>query len=101
MGKEIRKLLSFFKDTMSVSFCCKEENLSSKMNRVRGIAKLVFVPIGEPNVKVELWPFSKTLALDFYFLLFLCQFSQVGEWQENPILIPEWTYFYCPGTTLV
>jgi len=38
------------------------------------------------------------------FLIFvvLHQFSQVvGEWLENQILIPDWTYFYCPGTTLV
>jgi len=37
------------------------------------------------------------------FLIFvvLHQFSQVvGEWLENQILIPDWTYFYCPGTTL-
>jgi len=24
-----------------------------------------------------------------------------GEWRENQILIPDWTYFYCPGTTLL
>jgi len=30
----------------------------------------------------------------------LPQFSQVGEWRENQILIPDWTYFYCPGTAL-
>jgi len=29
------------------------------------------------------------------------QFSQVvGEWPENQILIPDWTYFHCPGATL-
>jgi len=29
------------------------------------------------------------------------QFSQdIGEWPENQILIPDWTYFYCPGATL-
>jgi len=38
----------------------------------------------------------------FLFFVFLRQFSQVvGEWLENQILIPDWTYFYCPGTTLV
>jgi len=25
----------------------------------------------------------------------------IGEWLENQILIPDWTYFHCPGTTLV
>jgi len=25
----------------------------------------------------------------------------VGEWPENQILIPDWTYFYCPGATLI
>jgi len=29
-------------------------------------------------------------------------FSQVvGEWPENQILIPDWTYFYCPGAALI
>jgi len=25
----------------------------------------------------------------------------VGEWLENQILIPDWAYFHCPGTTLI
>jgi len=30
------------------------------------------------------------------------QFSQdIGEWPENQILIPDWTYFHCPDTTLI
>jgi len=37
----------------------------------------------------------------FLFFVVPRQFSQVvGEWPENQILIPEWTYFHCPGTTL-
>jgi len=29
------------------------------------------------------------------------QFSQdIGEWPQNQILIPGWTYFHCPGATL-
>jgi len=41
-------------------------------------------------------------ADDFYFLLSLAQFLQdFGEWPENQILIPDWTYFHCPGATLV
>jgi len=43
-------------------------------------------------------------AENFYFLLSLAifRFSQdIGEWPENQILIPDWTYFHCPGTTLV
>jgi len=37
----------------------------------------------------------------FLFFVVPCQFSQVvGEWPENQILIPNWTYFHCPGTTL-
>jgi len=34
--------------------------------------------------------------------IFCCarQFSQdIGEWPENQILIPDWTYFHCPGAT--
>jgi len=27
-------------------------------------------------------------------------FQVVGEWLENQILIPDWTYFHCPGTSL-
>jgi len=36
------------------------------------------------------------------FLFFVVpQFSQgIGEWPENQILIPDWTYFHCPGATL-
>jgi len=32
----------------------------------------------------------------FLFFVVLHQFSQVvGEWLENQILIPDWTYFHC------
>jgi hypothetical protein len=38
----------------------------------------------------------------FFFFVVPCQFSQVvGEWRENQILIPDWTYFHCPGATLI
>jgi len=39
----------------------------------------------------------------FIFLLSLpCQFSQdIGKWPENQILIPDLTYFCCPGATLL
>jgi len=37
----------------------------------------------------------------FLFFVVLRQFSQVGEWPENQILIPDWTYFHCPGATLL
>jgi len=38
----------------------------------------------------------------FLFFVVPGQFSQVvGEWPENQILIPDWIYFHCPGTTLV
>jgi len=41
------------------------------------------------------------LLLPVHIFVVLHQFSQVvGEWLENQILIPDWTYFYCPGTTL-
>jgi len=38
----------------------------------------------------------------FLFFVVPCQFSQdIGEWPENQILIPDWTYFpSCPGATL-
>jgi len=25
--------------------------------------------------------------------------QDIGKWPENQILIPDWTYFHCPGTT--
>jgi len=28
-------------------------------------------------------------------------FHKAMEWPQNQILIPDWTYFYCPGTTLL
>jgi len=38
----------------------------------------------------------------FLFFVVLPQFSQVvGEWPENQILIPDWSYFHCPGATLL
>jgi len=41
-------------------------------------------------------------ADDFYFLLSLANFHQaLDEWPENQILIPDWTYLHCPGTTLI
>jgi len=36
----------------------------------------------------------------FIFLLSLVNFHDTGEWPENQILIPDWTYFHCPGATL-
>jgi len=38
----------------------------------------------------------------FLFFVVPRQSSQdIGEWPENQILIPDWTYFHCPGATLV
>jgi len=38
----------------------------------------------------------------FLFFVVPRQFSQgIGEWPENQILIPDWTYFHCPGATLL
>jgi len=38
----------------------------------------------------------------FLFFVVPRQFRQVvGEWPGNQILIPNWTNFHCPGTTLV
>jgi len=38
----------------------------------------------------------------FLFFVVPCQFSQdIGKWPQNQILIPDWTYFHCPGATLV
>jgi len=38
----------------------------------------------------------------FLFFVVPHQFSpDTGEWPQNQILIPDWTYFHCPGTTLV
>jgi len=38
----------------------------------------------------------------FLFFVVPRQFSQVvGEWPENQILIPDLTYFHCPGATLL
>jgi len=37
----------------------------------------------------------------FLFFVVPHQFSQdIGEWPENQILIPDWTYSHCPGATL-
>jgi len=38
----------------------------------------------------------------FLFFVVPCQFSQdICEWPEIQILIPGWTYFHCPGATLL
>jgi len=38
----------------------------------------------------------------FLFFFVPRQFSQdTREWPENQILIPDWTYFHCPGATLL
>jgi len=40
-------------------------------------------------------------ADNFYFLLSLINFHKTfGKWSENQILIPDWTYFHCPGSML-
>jgi len=37
----------------------------------------------------------------FLFSVVPRQFSQgIGKWPENQILIPDWTYFHCPGASL-
>jgi len=37
----------------------------------------------------------------FLFFVVPRQFSQdICEWPENQTLIPDWTYFHCPGATL-
>jgi len=37
----------------------------------------------------------------FLFFVVPRQFLQdICEWLENQILIPDWTYFHCPGATL-
>jgi len=37
----------------------------------------------------------------FLFFVVPRHFSQdICEWPENQILIPDWTYFHCPGATL-
>jgi len=36
-----------------------------------------------------------------FFLLPRNDFQDIGEWAENQILIPDWTYFHCHGATLV
>jgi len=37
-------------------------------------------------------------------IIFCCRWSifkgSVGEWPQNQILIPDWTYFHCPAATL-
>jgi len=40
---------------------------------------------------------------NFFFFLVPHPFSQdIGEWPQNQIiLIPDWTYFHCPGATLM
>jgi len=38
----------------------------------------------------------------FLFFVVPRQFSQdICEWPENQTLIPDWTYFHCPGAILV
>jgi len=38
----------------------------------------------------------------FLFFVVPRQFSQdIGDLPENQILIPDWTYFHCSGTTLL
>jgi len=33
-----------------------------------------------------------------WMIFIFCQFSQDNvKWPENQILIPDWTYFHCPG----
>jgi len=33
--------------------------------------------------------------------IFCWSLQDIGEWPENQILIPDWTYFHSPGVTLV
>jgi len=58
----------------------------------------------QPREKIE-WQEARTfdclLVQTILFFVVPRQFSRShGEWPENQILIPNWTYFHCPGTTL-
>jgi len=51
--------------------------------------------------KIELAP-SNGWRGQFLFFVVPRHFSQdICEWPENQSLIPDWTYFHCPGATLV
>jgi len=48
----------------------------------------------------KLHKFDCQLVRTILFFVVPHQFSQaIGEWPENQILIPDWTYFHCPGAT--
>jgi len=55
--------------------------------------------------KIDWWEACKfDSRLVWTILIFVVphQFSpDIGEWPENQISIPDWTYFHCPGATLV
>jgi len=45
----------------------------------------------------ELHEFDCWLVWTIFIFFVTCQFSQdIGEWPQNQILIPDWTYFHCP-----
>jgi len=45
---------------------------------------------------------TASLSCDFYFLLPLVNFHKsLASGHKKQILIPDWTYFHCPGATLV
>jgi len=65
---------------------------------------LVFSPQCQQREKID-WQEAHKFDcwLEGTIFIFCCPSSisqDIGEWPQNQILIPDWTYFHCPGTTL-
>jgi len=46
------------------------------------------------------WPKNQILIPDWTYFHYPGT-TLIGEWPENQILIPDWTYLHCPSTTLI
>jgi len=61
---------------------------------------LFFVVPSQFSQDLSEWPENQILISGWTY--FHCPGATLlGEWPENQILIPDWAYFHCPGATLL
>jgi len=82
-----------------VGVFCEKQRIAADLKPVILIVGWLGIGCCQMREKID-WQEPVNLIVgadDFYFLLPLANFQQAnGEWAENQILIPNWTYFYCP-----
>jgi len=86
----------------------RQSNLHSSCQSIFSLSRhgptrqpLVKIGEGHKNVRSSQQSNLRGSCQSFFSLPRHLPSDDRGEWPENQILIPDWAYFHCPGTTLV